>query len=77
MHGRIILRNAQVKIGGGKTANGGHDLGGHDPVTLRGDETDPGVQQNLLLKQNIKRCALANSCVRQGFWVIASARIEK
>jgi len=61
MDGRIILRDIQVKIGGGKTANGSHDrIGGNDPVALRNNKTDPGIQQDLLRKKDIESGALTD-----------------
>ena len=61
MDRRIVLRNAQIKVSGGKAADRGHyRVGGDNTVALSGDEDHSRIQQLLLLEKNIESRALTD-----------------
>src|ERR1700720_2155024 len=61
MDRRIVLRNAQIKVSGGKAADRGHyRVGGDNTVALSGDEGHSRIQQLLLLEKNIESRALTD-----------------
>jgi len=61
VNGRIIFGNSEMKVRSRQSANRGHDrIGGNNAIALRGDQVNPGIQQNLLIEQNIEGRALAH-----------------
>ena len=61
MNRRVIFRDSETKVYRRQLANRGHDrIRSDNAIALRSHQSDPGIQQNLLLKQDIEGRALAN-----------------